>query len=304
MSEFFEYSSTPSLNVMNVPGPLWPDFNSSSEIAKKMINAKKVNDMSFWPEMCEVFAHDVKTLPLERFKVWASVMTVPFMSNSKHSQYIRIALNAISRDPDYAQALQEPFIGLTEQDYQQFYQMFSDYPTTMNRIQHLAHLEIAGFGKDFLREQFKIVELGGGIGDMADIVNKLGFKGEYFLYDLPEVGNIQKWYHEQLGHTNIVHTSNFDDLSDADLVIATWSLTEMPMRLRDDVLEKISKSKNWLIAYSTDIFGLDNEAWITEKFIPAFKDTHRIEFIDIPFMAWDGGTKYLIIKENLTSLSE
>lgn len=294
--EFFEYSSQPNLNPMNIPGPLWPNFNSESDFSKKMINAKKVNDSSFWTEMAEVFANDFETLPLERFKVWTSVLMVPFMSNSKHSQYIRLALNAITSDDLYANALVEPMVGMTAEDYNSFYRMFSDFDTTMNRIQHLAHLLVCGYDHKFLQNAKKIVEIGGGIGDMADIINKLGFTGEYIIYDLPEVGKIQNWYHDQLGHTNIKHTSNMENLEDADLVIATWSLTEMPIDLRNDVVSKLVGSKNWLVAYSKEIFGLDNESWITDSFIPAF-DNHTIETTEIPFMDWDGGTRYLIIKE-------
>lgn len=294
MTQFFEYNAFPEGDNKRMAGPLWPDFNPQSDMSKKMVNAKRVNDSTFWNKMREVFAHDIETLPLERFKAWASVMTVPLMSNSKHSQYIRIALNALTKDEVYANALLEPKIGMNDEDFSSFYNMFSDFPTTMNRIQCYSHLAICGYDKDFLKDAKKIVEIGAGVGDMADIIHKLGFEGEYVIYDLPELCKIQEWYHTQLG-MDILHTNEVDDLlEDADLVIATWSLTEMPFELRESVVSKLLTTKNWLLAYSKEIFGFDNEEWI-QNFIERFPNSH-INITEIPFMGWDGGTNYLTIK--------
>lgn len=292
MTQYFQYNTGPVNPLMSVPAPVWPDGSPESEYSQRMIRAKRINDENYWPELRAVIDHDCDTLPMERFKVWASVWNVPFMSMAKHSQYIRIALNHISQDPKFAEALVEPMIGCTEQDFQ-YLSMFSDYPTTMNRIQAVSHLLINGIMPENLAKMDTIVELGAGIGDMADIVYKLGFKGKYIIYDFPEVGRIQKWYHDQLGHTNIVHTSNLDDLVDADLLIATWSFTEMPLDLRAEVLKHVGGTKQWLIAYSNLIFGIDNHKYITEDFVPQFRDTHDIRYMDVPFMPWDGGTKYL-----------
>jgi hypothetical protein len=231
---------------------------------------------------------------MERFKVWASTMSVPFMTRARFTDYIGPVLMAAKSSQIVRDALEEPMIGMTEQDYP-IYAMFEDYCTTMNRIQHMAHLITTGWGPAELSKLDTIVELGGGIGDMADIVYKLGFKGKYIIYDFAEVGKIQKWYHDQLGYTNIVHTSDVNDLVDADLMIGTWSFTEMPLDLRADIMGKIGGTKNWLISYSNEIFGINNDKYITEDFVPRFTE-HDIEYTDIPFMPWDGGAKYLSVK--------
>lgn len=296
MTEYFKYNTNDNNIAMTTFGPLWSDFDINSKFSKQMIKAKEDNDDNYWTLMREVFAHDFQTLPLERFKVWASVNFIPLMSTNRNSNYIRIVLDAVSQDRIYFEALIENMIGLTSQDFNQF-SMFNDFPTTMNRIQHLAHLIICGYTPEALAKMDTIVELGAGIGEMADIVYKLGFKGKYIIYDFPEVGKIQKWYHDKSGLTNMVHTSDIDDLVGADLCIATWSLTEMPFDLRDQVIGKIVDTKNWLIAYSNQIFGMDNAKYIAEDFVPQFTN-HDIEYIDIPFMSWDGGTKYLTIKQH------
>jgi hypothetical protein len=293
MSNFFQYSAMPQREdpSMTTPAPI----ASSKEIFEKMMAAKQVNDGNYWPTMCEVFATDLKNLPMERFKVWASVMSVPFMNRTRYINYIGPVLMAAQASQTVRDALEENMIGYNGINDFQHFSAFDDFTTTMNRVIHMAHLVLNGWGPAELSELDTIVELGGGIGDMADIVYKLGFKGKYIIYDFNEVGQIQKWYHDKLGYTNIVHTSDVNDLVDADLMIGMWSFTEMPLDLRAELMERIGGTKNWLIAYSNEIFGIDNAKYIHEDFIPRFVD-HEIELSDIPSMPWDGGSLYLSVK--------
>lgn len=285
---------------MTQPGPLWPDFNSDSEMSQKLIRAKQVNDDTYWSSLRDVIRHDVSTLPLERFKVWASVWNVPLVSTNKHSVYIRIALNAMAMGEQYYNALVDPLIGQTQADYLQYFSMFSDVPTSMNRIQMFSHLAIAGLGHKEIESMNTIVEIGAGIGDMADIVSKLGFNGKYIIYDFEEVSLIQRWYHKQLGLTNVHYASTPEQLAELldgtdgpDLTVATWSLTEMPMDLRSQLVPILNNTKNWVVAYSKSIFGYDNQSYMT-SFADNLPEGMTKSFIDVPFMPWDGGTLYFI----------
>lgn len=293
MSEYFVYNTTPKPVMhpkMSSPPPLF----TSKETSDMMAEAKRKNDSTYWETMRKVFALDLENLPMERFKVWASTMNVPIMSRAILSDYVRIVLNEIETNELAAEAVKEPGIGLTEQDYVQVYRVFNDIQTTMNRIQNMGHLAITGWTKN-ISELDTIVEIGAGAGDLADIVYKLGFKGKYVIYDFPELLEIQKWYHDKLGHKNIQYVSDVNELEAADLCIATWSFTEMPLDLREEVMGRIGETKNWVVAYSNLIFGIDNNKYMTEDFVPHFKD-HEVTFIDVPSMPWDGGTKYLSVK--------
>ena len=295
MDTFLYDTNNSQIDLMRVPAPIFPDFNSQSEYSRKMMNAKSKNDETFWSEMRQVFAHDFATLPKERFKVWASVWTVPFLSRTRYIECLQVVLNKMSEDELYREALKEPMIGITQEDLM-YVGAFDNFPTTMNRVLVMANLLFCGFTAEKLQKMDKIVELGAGIGDMADVIYKLGFKGEYTIFDFPEIHNIQRWYHTKLGHKNISYVSNFEELNEADLCIATWSLTEMPLDLRDQIMHKIGNTKNYLIAYSNMIFNFDNHDYIMNNFLPRFNN-HDIEIIDVPFMNWDGGTKYLIVNE-------
>lgn len=284
---------------MNVP--LWSDHSYTSLLVQKMERAKRIENGSYWPTMQEVFAHDMQTLPLERFKVWGSVWNVPFVHSHIPREYVWTYLNAIHTSPHaalYQRAVMEPMVGCTPADFHDYLSLFGDTHENATRVQHLAHLILCGFTPDRLAQMDMIVELGSGIGEMPDIVRQLGFKGKYVIFDLPEVSAIQRWYHRQLGHTETFYTNDPTTLPKADLCIATWSLTEMPFPLRDTLMAALNGTPEWLLAYSKRIFGLDNEAWIQNTFLPPFQDRTDVTtmLLDIPYMPWNGGTKYCAVR--------
>jgi len=95
---------------------IYPDNDPDSVMSQKMFENKVRGDSTFWPTMREVFAHDLKTLPIERFKVWASVWTVPFMSIHRDINYVKIVLDALGTDPIYADALLDKGVGMNQDD--------------------------------------------------------------------------------------------------------------------------------------------------------------------------------------------
>ena len=278
---------------MNVQIPVYPDFDQNSEMSKKMITAKQINDKNFWPTMMEIIDHDFKTLPLELFKAWASVLIVPMMSMSRHMEYIQIVTQKIREDKTYYDALVEPMVGFNKQIFDRMFRIFDNHNISMNRIHHIAHLILSGFDKEKLSGMKKIIEIGAGSGDMADIIYKLGFTGEYYIYDFPELMKVHEWYHTQLGH-KVNYINDYNDLPKADLCIATWSLTEMPIELRDNILSNIKDTSNWIVCYSNKIFDYDNNDYIKNNFLSKVKGTE--EYIDVPWMPWDGGTQYIIVR--------
>lgn len=295
MTNRFIYNTTGNVNN-NVPAPLYSDFDHRSPTAQKMIAAKQASDQNYWQVMREVFLHDYNTLPRSRFRVWASTMSIPFMTRHRIFDYVCVVLEAAKKDERYMHALEESMVGYGSLEDFLIFSMFEDFKTTMNRIQYLAHLIICGYTPDKLSGLNTITEIGGGIGEMAEIVCKLGFKGKYVIYDFPEISNLQRYLHTQLGLNNITYTDDYNQLADSDLCIGTWSFTEMPLDLRDKIVSKIGGSSEWLLAYSRNIFGIDNQKYIEESFLPSLQE-HTATFIDIPSMPWDGGARYLTIKQ-------
>lgn len=109
-----------------------------------------------------------------------------------------------------------------------------------------------------------IYEFGGGYGAMALVCNRLGFKGKYYIYDLPEFALLQQWYLEECGVEN-VEWMNEIAMADVDLAIACYSLSETDFDEREFFLGQV-RAGSYLFLYSN----------VFEKFI----NTHFFQSLD------------------------
>jgi len=110
-----------------------------------------------------------------------------------------------------------------------------------------------------------IVEFGGGYGAMAWIVNRLGFKGEYVIYDIPEMSILQRYYLSNVGVPAVLHITagaEFITPPEADLLISCHALGEAPIGLRKWFLAHPFKS--YLIASQASWDGNDLCAYFDE----------------------------------------
>ena len=118
-----------------------------------------------------------------------------------------------------------------------------------------------------IKQSDKITEFGGGYGCMAKLVNNLGFRGKYVVFDIPEFLALQKYYLRSSNTDGnfyfINQTERLDD-SGPDIFIATWSLSESPLELRDEFLKKIGKPKYVLVAYQANFEAIDNMKYFQE----------------------------------------
>jgi hypothetical protein len=124
-----------------------------------------------------------------------------------------------------------------------------------------------------------IVEFGGGYGSMARLAHNLGFRGAYIIFDLPEFLALQEYFLGIIGIKNVIYTDTLEKLAEAlrpsdgniDLLIATWSLSEAPLDLREKFSEKIASAKNFLISYQNSFEDIDNVAYF-KKFADERKE--------------------------------
>jgi len=110
-----------------------------------------------------------------------------------------------------------------------------------------------------------IVEFGAGYGALCLLAYRLGFKGTYHIVDLPEFSLLQQYYLSNTGemsgkHVNILWSRNTENipLNDTpDLLIALYSLSEVPFVLRDKTIDDIG-AKSHLFLYSNRFADYDN----------------------------------------------
>jgi hypothetical protein len=121
-----------------------------------------------------------------------------------------------------------------------------------------------------------IFEFGGGYGNMARLAHRMGFRGTYIIFDLPEFSLLQQYYLKSLDigvkislrptakNNTVVLLSSMDDLRkmfstlQPDLIIGCWSLSESPISLREDVLKYLIGSPSFLIAFQSVFEEVNN----------------------------------------------
>lgn len=106
-----------------------------------------------------------------------------------------------------------------------------------------------------------IIEFGGGYGAMCLLCHRLGFKGRYVIYDLPEFSLLQEWYLSQYGIK--VEWNPKRKPKDVDLFMALYSLSEVEPAQRDGL---IVKADSYLLLYSGQWEQWNNVAWFQEGF--------------------------------------
>lgn len=177
------------------------------------------------------------------------------------------------------------------------------YPwTTADTIQRLYHIHISWESLGIAPSEFQYVcEFGGGYGELCRCFYGTGFNGHYILHDFPELLCLQRYYLSHFGipfngtdrqsnsfvtaHTSLEEWEKSTRAATGKgLFVATWSLSEAPVELRDRVRHVVQdKCHAVLIAAQPGIFGYDNvtyfrtwldprlfETWI--KPVPGFSD--------------------------------
>lgn len=111
-----------------------------------------------------------------------------------------------------------------------------------------------------LRNMETIIEIGGGYGAMALICHRLGFRGRYIIYDLPEFSLLQQYYLSNVGVDGVEFRTQIDKQIEADLLIGIHSLNEMPLDIRDTIIG-LCPAQSYLIVYGANWGGWDNMGW-------------------------------------------
>lgn len=147
---------------------------------------------------------------------------------------------------------------------------------------HIAQFE-AQTGADVSILDF-VVECGGGYGSMCRLFRNLGFTGEYIIFDLPHFSALQKYYLQSLGISlspgdkggngmTVRLCSDLDafkevvgekSVVDRSLLLATWSLSEMPLSLRAELTPMFRNFQYLFFAYQSVFEEVDNVEYFAE----------------------------------------
>ncbi len=152
---------------------------------------------------------------------------------------------------------------------------FMNKKTSGNRIRHVyLAKEIYDFGH--IKKLDAVIEIGGGYGCMASIFNKIDKNINYTIFDLPEV-NLLAYYYLQSQNIDCGLNSvnkKINLISDIKLIqkkfemyrnenksillIANWSLSEMPIKLRLKLEYLIKNCTYGIISFQSTFEEISN----------------------------------------------
>lgn len=181
------------------------------------------------------------------------------------------------------------------------------YPaSSANLIHHAYHILTWENQTNSKASELDLVfEFGGGYGSMCRLLHNLHFKGKYIIYDLPLFSALQKFYLKSIGinvlsidklesaQSGVFCISNAEDLQKItnqgkSLFIATWSLSEAPLKVRELIFPVAKKLSSWLIAYQKNFGEMNNV-----DFFNSTMNIQEYKWTDTPIAHMDGNN-YLI----------
>jgi hypothetical protein len=143
-----------------------------------------------------------------------------------------------------------------------------------NRIRQVYHLKkFSDYADINLKSIKNIIEVGGGYGCMARIFSKINRRCNYLIFDTEEVNCLQ-YYYLKLNKLNVKFETikaNFNltksiillkkkllTNNGSSLFIANWSISEMPLKLREKILKHIFNVNYILLSFQDKFENINN----------------------------------------------
>ena len=178
-----------------------------------------------------------------------------------------------------------------------------------NLIHHLYGISrFLGTHPVSVQNMSQVVEFGGGYGSIARLFYKMGFNGRYVIFDVPEFAALQEFFLSSLDisipifryptrERGIVILTEIEDFKkqcafeQIDLFIATWSISESPLELREIVLKSVDGAKYWLFAYQKRFQDIDNIEYFRKYMSSSQYDSNGFEIEHLPGQYYAFGSK-------------
>ena len=151
--------------------------------------------------------------------------------------------------------------------------------TTVQSIYHLTNIDKSVNPLTLTR----IVDIGGGYGNLLAVLRNAGFGGRYTIVDFPQMHKMQrKFLNETVGLTGVEFKTlnQMDDLW-GDLLVATFSLNEMPLEDREYIERNLEHFKYFYIQHNKSFDNIDNMKYF-DDFVKEKEKTFDIERWDCP----------------------
>lgn len=206
------------------------------------------------------------------FLKWDVIRKTMFVSNA---DYIFDEFSEIGDDPRWISAINEVQFGCPDR-----YSIYNK--SSANLIHHAYSLYAFEKKMSFDISSFDFVfEFGGGYGSMCRLFHNRGFTGKYLIHDLPEFCHLQEYFLKSIGMPYNQQLSEVDGISSIydiqvltnclsktktgnSLYVATWSLSETPELLRNNLFTMLPDFDSYLIAFQDTFNEVNNVKYFNE----------------------------------------
>jgi hypothetical protein len=175
------------------------------------------------------------------------------------------------------------------------------YPySSGNKIHQAYHLKkFTQLSEIHLNKFTNVIEFGGGYGNMAKMFFKINKNISYTIFDTMEVNLLQYYYLKKsnlnvaLGinkHSKINLLNKTSDLNkklkllknnDKNLLIANWSLSEVPLKFRKELFFMFEKIDYQIISYQKKFEKIDNQKYFEKINLYNNKKNRKSQIINI-----------------------
>jgi len=231
------------------------------EKAKKILN-NNLNKLKTHTIFSNNVLRLITNFKLDNFLRYSFIQKMFFVNNRS---YLIFFLLKIIKKHKFVKFLKEESIGNP-------LPFFLYKSTSGNKIRHIYHLLSYTSYKPFKADIF--IEIGGGYGCMANLINKYSPLKKYIIFDTPEVALLQYYYLKNLNYDvgfdnenfKIILVSNLNKLNilikrfkiNKKFLISNWALSEMPIKLRKRLSSLFFISENFLISFQSSFEQIDN----------------------------------------------
>jgi hypothetical protein len=251
------------------------------EILKE--NISKINNQyngvacPSWFQNIRNIGEDILNKNVNEFLQFGTIITTMFVGECEKTQN---EFNDMKDNELFFGALEENTIGSPF--------TFQHHPNTSGNLVHNAYSLYFSYLKGYLpiEDLDFVFEFGGGYGSMCRVFRQLGYKKRYLLHDLPTFSEIQKYYLSSIGINDVDYTSDISEFSvkakqakGIKLYIATWSMSEIPLDLRDIIVDAVKDFNYFIIVYTGVHDDIDNGKYFRDLKIEGVK----FEILDHPY---------------------
>ena len=205
---------------------------TSTDVGKKM--------HSFWKQVNRNTEINIKRHGIENFMDFSEIRNTMLVMDKDVAEH-QLSYIKEREYLDHETLLQDKVLG-------------DNHPQKIHSLYHLYNFIESG-GK--VPKTGHIVEIGPGIGTMADLIIKSGFVGTYHLLDSETFNSIQTYYLTENGSNNKLEFIGTKS-NKVSMLIGLWSLSEFPL---DDRLIANYSADQYLLAYGPSFMEIDNNEY-------------------------------------------